>query len=179
MRLLFAIFIGCVTAVPCCGQDGDYPATISGFLKPGTFAGIRALDASSGITVTIYAEPDFEIALDARRLSLDELAAKYKSVADSRAKTLQEATASWELRRKENASGRDSGTPQVSLFIDRREQLYRIVHVGNDYLLVSYEDNTNRQRAFATKYISSIRWHDELRFRTSIRRSTSNPSSTR
>jgi hypothetical protein len=169
MRFLAICILCCISSVSCFAQDTESPATLVAFLKPGTHIGIRTYDGRDGFTVTIYSKSDFDIALDARNLELDALAAKYEKVAQARDRTLAHFTESLESRRKTLPSGAEFGEPTASLFIDKHEGLYTVGQIGEDYILVRYGDEGTKRRAFATRNISSIGWHDDLHFNTSVR----------
>lgn len=168
MRMLSVMFLCCIASASCLAQEAETPKTLARFLKPGAHVGIRDFDATDGINVTIYSNSDYEIALDARRLDIDTLAAKHQKVAQTRDRTLEKFTASLESKRDDLPAGTEFGKPIVSLAVDGREGLYTVTHVGDDYILVSQEDAQTKRRVFSTRFTSTIGWHDDLRFNTSV-----------
>lgn len=171
MRLFISLLVVCLTALPSIAQSNSHPAKLSGFLKPGMYLGVRAFEKSDGVRLTVYTEKDFQIAIDARTINLDELALKYPSVKSLRDKRLKEFVASLDAKRDNLAPNTKFGEPTIELVVDRSELLCKVEHVGDDYVLVRYGNEFASGRVLATGFISTINWHadDELRLSTSVR----------
>lgn len=175
MRHLIAAVLICLAPSPMLVQSAlaqelvTYPKSLAGFLKSGTHVGIYSNVESGSHKVTIYSEEDFEIAMDARNMDLEELALKYKSVAQDRDRELKRFTASLESKRKTLAANKEFGEPKARITINPRELLYTVAYVGDDYILVSPEANPKKFTAFSTRFLSTIRWHEGFRYGVSVR----------
>ena len=174
MRTAIAIFLISIVSVPCAAQDTTLPATLSGFLKPGSYIGIRGLRESGPISITVFSQDDFEIARDARRLSLDEFSAKYPSVREARDRRLAHAAAGRETTRDQLPRDKEFGELEIELYVDRSQALGKLLHVGDDYILVAYDGDPETRRierryAYAIRSISQIGWNsaDNYSFRVS------------
>ena len=156
MRLISVLLLVCLPALSSVAQESERPTKLLGLLKPGMYLGVRAFDETDGVKLAVYSPEDFEIALDARTMGLDDLAQKYPNV---------------KRLRDELPPNKEFGEPRIGLSVDQRELLCKMEHVGGDYILVQYGDGFKTRRAFASSFISTIRWHDSdaLRFTTSVR----------
>ena len=170
MRIETAILVLLLAAQPSVAQDTAHPAKLSGFLKPGMCLGVRAFDETNGIKLTIYSPEDFEIAVDARTLGIDELAEKHLSVKRQRDEQLREFAASLEARQEDLPPNVEFGEPRIGLSFDRRELLCKIEPVGDDYFLIRYGDDLKSGRVLATAFVTTIQWHAKgaLNFSTSV-----------
>lgn len=153
-------------------DEPDFPKTLLGFIKPGMLIGLRASQSDSLVSVEIYDEEQFRFAMDARHLKLDELEKKYPSVSEKAAEALANYQSSPEAR----ASGNVKGTnfvrePSIELDVDRTTTLCTVLHVDDDYFLVTYGDDSSKKRqVIAKQAVNRIRWaSDDVRFKTSLR----------
>lgn len=167
MRTGIAVLLVGLVLMPYAAQEPDAPKNLIGFLKPGMHVGIVPFENSDRIAIEVYSAEDQAILVDARDLSLEELASKYDRVARE-----------MELARKEAVASLKStnyGEPKMSIVTNAREVFYRIAAVGEDYILVTYATNTKKRRAFAIRFVSSIQWRDELPFTWSASRIENEP----
>jgi hypothetical protein len=141
---------------PVVAQD-PLPRSLVGFFAPGTQVGIIGSETGS-FRVVIYSPSDFAIRADARNLSFDELAAKYESVAKARDDKL-----------KQRADSGETGTPEFNVLLTNNELLCKIVHVGDDYLLVKMADHDQYRMVYPLGQLTSIHWAGPLPLRTTIR----------
>ncbi|ELP30570.1 hypothetical protein RBSWK_05522 [Rhodopirellula baltica SWK14] len=160
MRFLPVFLLVGIVVTSADAQDVKRPERLSGFLKPEMCLGIRVIDETEGIRVTVYTKEAFEIAKDSKDLAFDELVQKHEAMRRLRDQRLKEVNATLEAKREDLRSDMDFGEPKFGLPVDRRELFCRVEHVGNDYILVQYADEPDRRRVFATSFISSIRWKD-------------------
>ncbi len=181
MRFMTTLLLVCLAAQPSVAQDNGHPAKLSGFLKSGMCLGVRSFDDTNGIKITVYSVKDFEIAVDARTLELDELADKYPSVKRLRDRRLDELVASLDAKRDELPPNTKFGEPKIGLTVDQRELLCKVEHVGDDYILVRFGTGLKSGRVIATSFISTIRWRDidEWNFATSVPQVTTTPGRTK
>jgi hypothetical protein len=168
MRSVIAIMFMCFLSAACVAQDEEAPKKLVGFLKPGTYIGISSYQDSDRITINIYTEQDHAIAIDARRLSLDELASKYERVATGLEQTRKDFLQSLPSRTEDLPPGKEFGEPKSRLNLNPRESFFKIVATGDDYILVSSPSAPTKRRVFATRFISSIGWREELEFSASV-----------
>jgi hypothetical protein len=168
MRIAIAIIVTCIFFVPCVAQEQEAPQSLVGFLKTGTHIGVVSYQDSDRIAINIYTEKDHAIAIDARNLSLDELASKYDTVATRLEQTRKDYITSLQSRAKDLPPGKEFGEPKLGLQLNTMESFYKITATGDDYILVTNSVVPNKRRVFATRFISSINWRDALEFRVSV-----------
>lgn len=167
MRSVIAMVISmfCIT---CVAQESEFPKNLVGFLKPGMHIGVVSIADSDRITIEVYSEQDYAIAIDSRELSLEELSSKYDRVATELERKRKEILTSLESQRIDLPTGKEFGEPEISLRASQREAFYKIIAAGEDYILVSNSVGSKRRRAIATRFISAINWRDELPFIWSV-----------
>lgn len=176
MRIVSALLIVCLVALTVIGQDKpepeklSRPAKLTGFLRPGMYLGVQTHEKSASIALTVYTSEDFEIAVDSRIITLDELARKYPSVKRLRDQRLKEFEASLEAQRENLPANFEFGEPKIELMTNRSEFLCKVEHIGDDYMLVKFGKDLSSSRVIATAFISTIDWHNdgELNFSTSV-----------
>ena len=170
MRFATAILVVLLTTQSSFAQDTAHPAKLSGFLKPGMCLGVRAFDEKNGVKLTIYSPEDFEIAIDARTLGIDELAEKHLNVKRLRDEQLRKFAASLAAKRDDLPPNVEFGEPRIGLSFDQRELLCKIENVGDDYFLIRYGDDLKSGRVLATAFVTTIQWHAKgaLNFTTSV-----------
>ena len=100
----------------------------------------------------------------------DDLIAKHPEFAAARKAELQRFTASLESRQESLPPGLKYGEPRVGLYGHHNMLLCTIEHVGDDYFLVTYGIDEVNRKAFATRFVTSISWQDNLPFSTSVSR---------
>jgi hypothetical protein len=139
--------------------------------------GVKSSQADSLVAIEIYSEDQFHVAKDARDMTLQDLGKKYPQIADKAAKALAEYKSSIEAQKERIprvANFPSSGEPVVALEVDRAVLLCTVLHVGEDYLLLTYSADNSKRQVIAKQAVSRIRWaSDDLRFRTSLRRTES------
>ncbi len=122
------------------------------------------------IRIAIYTKSDFEVAIDARHLKPDELAAKYEKVSKEFERIRKEQVTSHASRQNELPAGTTFGEPRVSLMVNPLETLYTIIQKGDDYILVSTAIAPKKRRVISTRYIFQIDWEDGLNFNVTVPR---------
>ncbi len=163
MRHFFAIIITCFLCIPSVAQEEPAPKSLVGFLKPGMHVGITSFfPESERITIQIYDEQDHLIAIDAKKLTLEELSAKYEKVASQLERTRKEIFASLKSDPLQIPPGKEYGEPSIGLRINQRESLCKILATGDDYILVTSAASPSKRRVIATRFVSSITWNEEL-----------------
>ncbi|MEZ6086793.1 MAG: hypothetical protein R3C05_01920 [Pirellulaceae bacterium] len=153
--------------------EPDFPETLLGFIKPNMQIGIRTSQGDSLVSVEIYDEEQFRFAQDARNLKREELEKKYPNVSEKAAKAL----AGYESSIEAQTSGTDRGpgfrsnvAPFVELDVDRATTLCTVLHVAEDYFLVTYGEDNSKKQVIAKQAVTRIRWASgDLRFKTSLR----------
>jgi len=139
--------------------------------------GVRSFQANSFVAIEIYSEDQFRFAKDGREMKLGELGQKYPKVSEKAAEALAKYKASLEARRSASTNGASfpsSVEPTVALELDRATLLGTVLHVGDDYFLVSSSEDDSKKQVIAKQSISRIRWvSDDLQFRTSLQRAES------
>jgi hypothetical protein len=143
---------------PVFAQDATLPKTLVGFFAPGMHIGITSSESGS-FRVVIYSPTEFAIRTDARRLTFDELASKYESVALARDDQL-----------KKLADSGETGTPNFSVIKPANERLCEIAYVGDDYLLVQVGGNDPYRMVYPLSKLGSIHWAGPVRLQANIRR---------
>ncbi|MCU0720478.1 MAG: hypothetical protein MUC83_12290 [Pirellula sp.] len=168
MRIAIAIMLICIDFAPGVAQEQEAPQSLAGFLKTGTHIGVVSFEDSDRIVINIYTERDHAIAIDSRNLSLDKLAAKYETVATRLEQTRKDYIKSLQSRVKDLPPGKEYGQPRIGLQLNPRESFHKITAIGDDYILVTSSLAPTKRRVFATRFISSIHWRDELEFNASV-----------
>ncbi len=167
MRNFIPVLIVCFLGIPGFAQEQDAPKSLVGFLKPGMNIGVLSFAKFDAITIGIYTEEDFSIAIDARKLSSEDLASKYEKVASAFERTRKDLIATSQTSKEKLPVGKEYGEPRISISTNRSEFFYKVVSIGDDYILVTdamnlKSTNPKYRRVIATRYISSMHWHDEL-----------------
>ncbi len=169
MRSAILIMLTCFFCAPCVAQEQEAPKNLVGFLKPGMHIGVVSyFPDSDRITIEVYPEQLFPIAIDSRKLSLEELTSKYDTVAKQLERTRKEILTSLESSTAQLPPGKQYGEPNISVRSNQRESFYKIVATGEDYILVTSAMAPTKRRALATRYISAIHWREELEFNWSV-----------
>jgi len=170
MRNAISLWIVCFLGLPCAAQEQDSPKKLIGFLQPGMRIGIVTFENSDRIAIEVYTEEDHAIAVDSSKMPMEELAAKYERVASAIARKREEVLASLQAEKAELPDDVEHGEPQIRLRYRPTESFYQVVSVGDDYFLATNARTPGSRRAFATRYVSSINWRDDLPFSVSVPR---------
>ena len=168
MRNFIPIWIVCFLWIPGFAQESDAPKTLVGFLTPGMNIGILSFENSDKITIDIYTEQDFAIAIDARNLSLEDLASKHEKVASEIERIRKNTIVSLQTSKEKLPAGKEYGEPTIGFRSNPRESFYKIASTGDDYILVTRATAPENRRVFATRFVSSINWRDELPLSVSL-----------
>lgn len=140
---------------------GAFPNSMLGFLSPGNHLSIHYPRTAEGGTddhfsVRILDDAAWQIAHDARLLSIDELRKKHPAIDAFVSKELAEYTDKL-ARRNESAPKGRRYVPEISLMHDFA-LLCTVVHVGDDYVLVSYGDENAKRRVYPSQFLKVIYW---------------------
>lgn len=170
MRNAITLWIVCFLGLPCVAQEQELPKTLIGFLQPGMHIGVVTFENSDRIAIEVYTEEDHAIAVDSSKMPMEELAAKYERVASAIARKREEVLASLQAAKAELPDDVEHGEPQIRLRYGPTESFYQVVSVGDDYFLATNARTPGSRRAFATRYVSTINWRDDLPFSVSVPR---------
>jgi hypothetical protein len=162
MRNAISLWIICFLGLPCAAQEQDSPKKLIGFLQPGMRIGIVTFENSDRIAIEVYTEEDHAIAVDSFKMPVEELAAKYERLAIAIARKREEVLASLQAEKVELPDNLEHGEPRIRLRYPPTESFYQVVSVGDDYFLATNARAPGSRRAFATRYVSSINWRDEI-----------------
>ncbi|WP_164101988.1 hypothetical protein [Candidatus Laterigemmans baculatus] len=138
------------------------PSTLSGFLQPGVRLGVTPKGDSQHLELLIFSDKHFEILQDAKIMDEEELAAKHPEFAAARDAELKRFSESLKKREPDLPPGVKYGEPRVELYVSRETLLCTVVSVGENYFLVTYGIDEVKRKAFATRFVTSIAWQDEL-----------------
>ncbi len=170
MRNAISLWIICFLGLPCAAQEQDSPKKLIGFLQPGMRIGIVTFENSDRIAIEVYTEEDHAIAVDSFKMPVEELAAKYERIAIAIARKREEVLASLQAEKVEPPDNLEHGEPRIRLRYPPTESFYQVVSVGDDYFRATNARTPGSRRAFATRYVSSINWRDDLPFSVSVPR---------
>ena len=143
-----------------------FPRSLLGFLKPGMHVGVdytvnRSGDAEEHFSLKIFDDTGYRIAVDTRLLSLDELRRKYPVIEKHAEKTLSNYQQQLPDRAKKLARGKRYAKPELSMSVSRRTLLCKVIHVGDDYVLVSYGE-AEKRRVLPKHMIKRVYWSEGL-----------------
>lgn len=163
--LLFALAIS--SPVVAQSSTDAFPSSMLGFLEAGTHLGIQYSTKGPGdrdehFVLQILDDEGWKIANDSRQLPLEELRKKYSVVDSFVSKRLLNYT---ELTKGRNLpqlpNGKQYTDPDISISVDRSTLLCTVLHVGDDYVLVSIGDDKKR-RVLPKHLIKYMHWGDGL-----------------
>ena len=169
--LLFALAHSDATPVAAQSSADTFPTTMLGFLETGTHLGVQYSDyrrdggdRDEHFVLQIFDNDGWKIANDSRRLPLEELRKKYPVVQSLASKKLQDFQDSSAARMDQLPKGKRYSDPDISIARDRSTYtlLCTVVHVGDDYVLVSYGDTGKMRRVLPKNMIKHIGWDDGL-----------------
>jgi hypothetical protein len=169
--ILFALAHLDATPVAAQSSADTFPTTILGFLETGTHLGVQHSDyrrdgggRDEHFVLQILDNDGWKIANDSRRLPLEELRKKYPVVESLASKTLEDFQDSSATRMDRLPKGKRYSDPDISIARDRLTVtlLCTVVHVGDDYVLVSYGDAGKKRRVLPKHMIKYIGWDDGL-----------------
>lgn len=138
-----------------------------GFLEPGLQLGIdhaqnRNREAEPYFMLTVINNSSYQIAVESRQLSLDELREKYLAIDQYAKKTLSNYKKDLQERSKELDAGKQYAKPTLSMAVNHGTLFCTIVSVGDDYVLVSYGESRERKRLIPKHMIRQIDWDEGL-----------------
>lgn len=169
-RLLLLLLVSWGTLSTASAEDAEPPSNFAGFLEPGTRLGVTPQDASEHIRLLIFPDKEFEILKDAKIMDQEDLAKKHPEFAVAREAELKRFTESLKNREHELPPGVKYGEPRVGLYGYHDMLLCTVVHVGDDYFLVTYGIEQVKRKAYPTRFVASITWQDSLPFSSSVSR---------
>jgi hypothetical protein len=169
--ILFALAHLDATPVAAQSSADSFPTTMLGFLQTGTHLGVQYSDYSRDgggrdehFVLQILDKDGWEVANDSRRLPLEELRRKYPVVESLASKKLTDFQDSSATRMDRLPKGKRYSDPDISIARDRSTYtlLCTVVHLGDDYVLVSYGDTGKQRRVLPKHMIKYIGWDDGL-----------------
>jgi len=165
--VLFALAILATRPVVAQSSTDAFPTSMLGFLETGTHMGLRYSFQGQGnwdeyFVVQILDNDGWTIANDSRLLPLEELRKKHPDVESLASKTLVDYQDDLPKRMDRLPQGKRYADPDISISVDRSTILCTVVHVGEDYVLVSYGGADAKRRVLPKHLIKSINWDDGL-----------------
>lgn len=150
------------SAVHAQAVPSELPTEMLGFLTPGAHIGVYQSETRDGnsepfFSLTLYEDDGYELAVDARKLSLDELCEKYPAVAKRAEKTLADYEKVLIEKANELDAGKRYAEPTLSMQVSRRTLFCTVIYVGDDYALLSY-DKSKRKWVLPKHMINRILW---------------------
>jgi hypothetical protein len=140
-------------------QEIGNAKTLADIFKPGTKVAVLEPRDADYFNVTIITSAQFyEIAKDSRLLDLAKLSAKYPKVDQLVREKQKELAAYIDDNRDDLEPGTVFGDPKMS-FRRPSGDLGIVEHVGNDFIVVAFDENDQRRRLYSTRFIRTIEWH--------------------
>ncbi|MCA9191943.1 MAG: hypothetical protein KDB03_09280 [Planctomycetales bacterium] len=147
-------------------EGEEFPSSMLGFLKVGTRVGVHYNQSpdrtGEQFTIGIYDESGWRMAVDARKLSNSELRKKYEIIDSLATQYLKEHEESMSKRSNKLPTGTRYAEPEISISFDRSALLCTVLHVGSDYVLVSYGEQNNKRRVLPKHLIKYIYWDNNI-----------------
>lgn len=133
----------------------DFPKGLLGFIESNGYIGLTADKPTSSYSIQILTEQQYSVERDLPLLGQEELGRKYPSVG----KEIASQLAKRELeRQKPRLDGTELGPTKLSL-VGSAGELYRVVHVGDDYLLLQKDESKSSRFVLNAAAIASVRWY--------------------
>jgi len=160
IRLLSVAFVLFTTLSATSAEELKKANALAEIFEPGTNLAIRSAKGAEHVDLTIITSAEFfEIAKDSTELELSDLSEKYPEVDHAVQDKKKELATYIEDNRSDLKPGWDFGEPRISL---RRPggELGTVVHVGADFIVVSFDETSQRRRLFSTRFIRTVDWHE-------------------
>ena len=133
----------------------DFPKGLLGFIESNGYVGLTADKSTSGYSIQILTEEQYSVERDLPLLGQEELGRKYPIVAKEIASQLAERELE---RQKPRLDGTELG-PTKLYVVGSAGELYRVVHVGDNYLLLQKNESKSSRFVLNTAAIASVRWY--------------------
>ena len=138
----------------------DFPKNMVGFVRPNSHVGMNRDQQSGKYSLTILTEPQHSLLRDLRVLDVDAIKLKYAEVAAEFARMETKG----ELKRQTpRADGTRIGKTKVSVS-SLAGILYKVIHVGEDYLLLEITDDSANRLVVNAAAITTIVWNSGLQY---------------
>ena len=138
----------------------DFPKNIVGFVRPNSHVGMNRDQQSGKYSLNILTDQQHVLLRDLRVLDVDAIKRKYSDVAAEFASL----EAKRELERQApRADGTRIGKTKVSVS-SLAGTLYKVIHVGEDYLLLETTDDAPSRLVVNAAAITSIVWNSGLQY---------------
>ncbi|WP_237607725.1 hypothetical protein, partial [Roseimaritima sediminicola] len=115
---------------------------------------------SGALRITIYSKDAFDISRDSRRLTEEQLDAKYPALAKTKRQHVEAYQETLERRKRALPEDKRFEAPVAKVRVYSRSSLGTVVHVGADYFIVEDADSQGRS-AHSARTISRINWLEE------------------
>ena len=170
LRILLSVLLLNLSAFCISARAQSQPDSLIGFLKPGMHVRILFSPNSSAVTIDVYSDEQYAIAIDAQSMSANELSQKYPTVAKRRDDLIEKHV---KKLSGENASTSSSNGKEIYAVVHTQgrspsQEFCKVLHIGNDYALVQYSEG-NRQ-VIAKSFIKTIRLDMQLSLRVTSER---------
>ncbi|HBE70121.1 MAG TPA: hypothetical protein DDW52_18390 [Planctomycetaceae bacterium] len=144
---------------PLVGQE-TYPKQLTGFLQNGMKVGLKSYVNNPNMDLTIFSEKQFATVIAAHTETLEKLAEGNEEIASQAKDAIESFRQSLPERIKQLPPGKTYAEPTVQLSVPRLFYA-TIVHVGEDYVLLKYDEGKEKdlKQAIALHRISRIRWY--------------------
>lgn len=132
----------------------DFPERMVSLLKANDHIGVASNTQTGECNVIILTPKEYELANDFATLELSRVAEKHPDVA----KQISQLRTQGETERaKSLATGTELGRTEVSIAAHVGE-LGKVIHVGQDYLLIEFPSAKARRVAIASSKIARVSW---------------------
>ena len=132
--------------------DEPLPGSLLELLQPEMRVGIQWVQGTAAVELNVYSEEQFRIAQEPRSVTLNQLKEKYVAVDKQALEAWQHFSATQSDKELDETV---RIKPRVSMR-RRNERLGIIKHVGDDYILVTFDGPKERRQALASRFVARV-----------------------